>query len=72
MKHKTLENFKNIMDDAFKDASFYVRLKKEEEILTEARKHLTRKEFQELEDYVLEKLKKLSDDTRASTLPQSN
>ncbi len=58
MKHKTLENFKDIMDDAFKDASFYVRLKKEEEIITAARKHLTREELQELEKYVLEKFKK--------------
>jgi len=55
---KTLEDFKNIMDDAFTDVSFYVRLKREEEILTAARKDLTREEFQELEDYVLEKLKK--------------
>ncbi len=55
---KSLEYYKAKMDDAFKDASFYVRLKREEEIRTEARRHLTRKEFQELEKYVVEKLEK--------------
>ena len=54
---KSLESYKVQMDDAFSDASFYVRLKREEEILTEARIHLTRTEFQELEKYASERLK---------------
>ena len=54
---KSLEIYKVQMDDAFKDASFYVRLKREEEILTEARRHLTRTEFQELKRYASERLK---------------
>ena len=52
---KSLEHYKAQMDDAFKDTSFYVRLKREEEILTESRRHLTRTEFQKLEKYVLER-----------------
>ena len=55
---KSLEHYKVQMDDAFKDISFYVRLKREEEILIEARRHLTRTEFQELEEHVLEKFEK--------------
>jgi len=55
---KTLEIFKAQMDDAFSDISFYMMLEREEEILSEARIKLTREEFQELEDYVLEKFKK--------------
>ncbi len=55
---KNLDHYKAQMDDAFKDASFYVRLKREEEILSEARINLTRKEFQELEKYSLDKLEK--------------
>ena len=53
----SLEHYKVQMDDAFKDLSFYVRLKREDEILTEARRHLTRKEFQELKRYASERLK---------------
>jgi len=55
---KSLEHYKVQMDDAFKDASSYVRLKREEELLSEARIHLTRKDFQELEKYVSERLEK--------------
>ena len=54
---KNLAYYKAQMDDAFKDTSFYVRLKREEEILTEARRHLTRTEFQELEKYASDRLK---------------
>lgn len=57
-EYKNLEYYKAQMDDAFKDASFYVRLKREAEILTEARRHLNSKDIQELEKYVLEKLEK--------------
>ncbi len=55
---KSLAHYKAQMDDALKDTSFYVRLKREEEILTEARKHLTREEFQELEKYASERFVK--------------
>ena len=58
MSLKTLEIFKAQMDDAFSDISFYMMLKREEEILTEARGHLTKTEFQELEKYASEKLEK--------------
>ncbi len=54
----TLEIFKGLVDDAFRDTSFNLRQSKAGEILPEARKHLTRKEFQELEKYVFEKLEK--------------
>ena len=53
----SLAHYKAQMDDAFKDLSFYVRLKREDEILTEARRHLTRTEFQELKRYASERLK---------------
>ena len=54
---KSLEQYKAQMDYAFKDPSFYAMLKREDEILTEARRHLTRKEFQELKKYASERLK---------------
>jgi len=55
---KSLENYKALVDDAFKDASSYVSLKREKEILSEAHIHLTRKDFQKLEKYVSERLEK--------------
>jgi len=54
----TLEIFKGLVDDAFRDTSFNLRQSKAGEILPEARNHLTRKAFQELEKYVFEKLEK--------------
>lgn len=54
-----LKRYLALADGAFRDASLYVRLNEEEAILSEARKHLTRNEFQELEKYVFEKLVKL-------------
>ena len=53
----TLETFKAIVDDAFRDTPFNMRQDKAAPILSEARKHLSRKDFQELEKYVFEKLR---------------
>ena len=44
------------MDDAFRDAPLNLRQNKAAAILSEAHKHLSRKEFQELERYVFERL----------------
>jgi len=55
---KTLEIFKALVDDALKNQSLNTRQNKSGNILSEALKHLTRKEFQELESYVFEKLEK--------------
>ena len=51
-----LELYWALSDGAFRDASLYVRQKRAAVILTEARIHLTRKEFQELEKYASERL----------------
>ena len=53
----TLETFKAIVDDAFRNAPFNTRQDKAAPILSEARKHLSRKDFQELENYIFEKLR---------------
>ena len=53
----TLETFKAIVDDAFRDTPFNMRQDKAAPILSEAHKHLSRKDFQELEKYVFENLK---------------
>ena len=53
----TLETFKAIVDDAFRDTPFNMRQDKAAPLLSEARKHLSRKDFQELEKYVFKKLK---------------
>ena len=42
-----LKRYLALADGAFRDASLYVRLNEEEAILSEARIHLTRNEFQE-------------------------
>ena len=55
---KNLKNFKALVDDAFRDTDFKLKQSKAGEILSEAHKHLTRNEFQELEKYVLERLEK--------------
>lgn len=55
---KTLETFKALVDDAFRGAPLNVRHNKAAAILPEAHKHLTEKEFQELRDYVFERLEK--------------
>jgi len=60
LKHRekrTVDTFKAIVDDAFKDAALNVRQDKAAPILSEAKKHLSRKEFQELEKYIFEKLR---------------
>ena len=52
----TLEIFKGLVDDAFRDTSFNLRQSKAGEILSEAHKHLTREDFKELEKYAFDKL----------------
>lgn len=58
MSIRTLEVFKALVDGALKSQSLDTRQTKAGKILSEARKHLTRKEFQELESLVFEKLEK--------------
>ena len=53
-----LETFKALVDDAFRGAPLNQRQNKAAAILSEAHKHFTRKEFQELEGYVFERLEK--------------
>ena len=53
----TLETFKAIVEDAFRDAPFNLRQDKAAAVLSEANKHLSRKDFKELEKYVFKKLK---------------
>ena len=55
---KSLEVYKALVDDAFTNASLSTRQNKAAAILPEAHKHLPRKEFKELEDYVFERLEK--------------
>lgn len=57
MSINVLDSFKAIVDDAFRDATFNMRQDKAAAVLSEAHKHLSRKEFQELEKYVFEKLR---------------
>jgi len=53
----SLDTFKAIVDYAFRDAPFNMRQDKAATVLSEAHKQLSRKEFQELEKYVFEKLR---------------
>jgi hypothetical protein len=53
-----IEAYKVLVDDAFRDAPLNVRQNKAAAILSEAHKHLSGKEFQELEGYVFERLEK--------------
>ncbi len=55
---KSLENFKALVDDAFRNTALNVRQNKAAAILSEAHKHLSMKEFKELEGYVFERLEK--------------
>ena len=52
-----VEAYKALVDDAFRNAPLKLRQKKATAILSEAQKHFTREEFQELEKYVFEKLR---------------
>ena len=52
----TLDSFKGIVDDAFRDAPFNLRQDKAAPILSEARKHLSKKDLKELENYVFDRL----------------
>ena len=53
----TVDTFKAIVDDAFRDTPFNMRQDKASAVLSEAHKHLSRKDFKELENYVFEKLR---------------
>jgi len=53
----TLDTFKAIVDDAFRYTPLNLRQDKAAPILSEAHKHLPRKEFQKLENYIFEKLR---------------
>ena len=55
---KSLETFKALVDDAFRDAPLNLRQDKAAAILSEAQKHFTRKEFKELQGHVFERLEK--------------
>ena len=56
MSLNLLDTYKAIIDDAFKNASLNLRQNKAADILSEVHKHLSRKEFKELESYIFEKL----------------
>ena len=55
---KRLDIYKALVDDAFRNASLNTRQNKAAAILSEAQKHSPRMEFQELQDYVFERLEK--------------
>ena len=57
MSINVLDSFKAIVDDAFRDAPLNMRQDKAAPVLSEARKHLSRKKFKELEKYVFERLR---------------
>jgi len=54
----TLETFKALVDESIEEGQLYRNQSKAADILSEAHKHLTRKEFQELERYVFDRLEK--------------
>ena len=54
----SLESYQALVDAALRDSPQNIRQNKAGEILTEAHKHLTRKEFLELEKHVFERLEK--------------
>lgn len=56
--HMSLNIFKALADDAFRDTPLNLRQNKAAAILSEARKFLSQEEFKELEKYVFEKLEK--------------
>ena len=49
-----LKVYKALVDDAFRNTALNVRQNKAAAILSEAHKHLSRKKFKELKDYVYE------------------
>ena len=53
-----LEKYQALTEEALKARSLLLRQKMAGEILSEALKHLTREEFQELQDYVFVRLEK--------------
>jgi len=55
---KNLQVYKALVDDAFRNTLLKLRMDKAAEILPEAHKHLSEKEFNELKDYVFERLEK--------------
>jgi len=55
---KRLDIYKALVDDAFRNASLDTRQNKAAAILSEAQKHFPKEEFQELRDYVFERLEK--------------
>lgn len=58
MDTKTLGVFKALVDDALKSQSLLLRQTRAGDIISEARKHLTREEFKELEKQVFEKIER--------------
>ena len=56
--NNNLNTYKALVDDAFRNTLLKLRMNKAAEILPEALKHLSGKEFKELEDYVFERLEK--------------
>ena len=57
MSIRVLDSFKAIVDDAFRGAPLNMRQNKAAAVLSEAYKHLSRKDFKELENYIFEKLR---------------
>ena len=55
---KSLEHYKALVDDAFRDAPLYARQNKAAAILSEAQKHFPQEDFKKLQDYVFERLEK--------------
>ena len=55
---KNLKIYKALVDDAFRNESLDTRQTKASDILSEALKTFTQKDFKELQDYVFEKLEK--------------
>ena len=51
-----LERYQALADDALRNSSLHVRQNKAAAILSEAHKYLKRKDFEELEKYVFERL----------------
>ena len=52
----SLERYQALADDALRNSSLHIRQNKAATILSEARKYLKRKDFEELEKYVFERL----------------
>ena len=52
----SLERYQALADDALRNSSLHIRQNKAAAILSEARKYLKRKDFEELEKYIFERL----------------